>query len=169
MRLRTLIVVNTLSLLLCCSTVGPAKAEAPRTLIQQGERFLAMGRYPAAMARYTKVLECCPGTIEASEAHNDIGVIHARQGNMDLAIKAYEAALQGVPFPLAHFNLGKALADRFKENGDHDTRLRAKEHLLAFQAYLSESRQMPPVITMQQDEIESYLSAIMADLSDDDQ
>jgi len=143
-----------------------AQAELPRNFIQQGERFLAMGKYPAAIARYSKVIECCPGTIEASEAHNDIGVIHARQGNMDLAMKEYEAALQGVPYPLAHFNLGKALADMFKENRDEELRKKAISHLAEFRSYLSTAEKLPPVITSQRNEIETFLASTMQTLSE---
>jgi tetratricopeptide (TPR) repeat protein len=145
---------------------GLAQAELPRNFIQQGERFLAMGKYPAAMARYSKVIECCPGTIEASEAHNDIGVIHARQGKMDLAIKEYEAALQEAPYPLAHFNLGKALADKFRESGDEELRKKAISHLTEFRAYLSEAEKLPPVITSQRNEIEAFLASTMQGLSE---
>jgi len=157
MLLRPLLLIAFLGLIggLC----DHAQAELPRTLIQQGERFLAMGKYPAAVARYSKVIECCPGTIEASEAHNDIGVIHARQGNMDLAIGQYEAALQGIPFPLAHFNLGKALSEKFKENRDEELRKKALFHLQAFLSYMSEADKLPPIITSQRNEIEDFLAS----------
>lgn len=145
---------------------GHAQAELPRNFIQQGERFLAMGKYPAALARYSKVIECCPGTIEASEAHNDIGVIHARQGDMDRAIGEYEAALQGVPYPLAHFNLGKALANKFKENMENEElRTRAFFHLQEFRSYLNSAAPLPPIVASQRNEIESYLSSTMESLA----
>ncbi len=159
-------VVLAASLGLFIGLAGHAQAELPRNFIQQGERFLAMGKYPAAIARYSKVIECCPGTIEASEAHNDIGVIRARQGNMELAMKEYEAALQGVPYPLAHFNLGKALADKFKENREEELRKKALSHLQAFRSYLSEAEKLPPVITCQRDEIEVYLVSTIKTLSE---
>jgi tetratricopeptide (TPR) repeat protein len=143
-----------------------AQAELPRNFIQQGERFLAMGKYPAAMARYSKVIECCPGTFEASEAHNDIGVIHARQGNMDLAVKEYQAALQPPSYPLAHFNLGKALADKYKENPDEETREKAVFHLAEFRSYLSTAENLPPVITSQRNEIEAFLASTIQTLSE---
>jgi len=143
-----------------------AQAELPRNFIQQGERFLAMGKYPAAMARYSKVIECCPGTIEASEAHNDIGVIHARQGNMDMAVKEYQAALQPPSYPLAHFNLGKALADKYKESRDEELRKKAISHLAEFRSYLSKAEKLPPVITSQRNEIEAFLASTMQGLSE---
>lgn len=142
-----------------------ARAELPRNLIQQGERFLTMGKYPAAMARYSKVLACCPGTIEASEAHNDMGVIHARQGNIDLAITEYAAALREPVYPLAHFNLGKALADRFKENREEALREKALFHLQTFRSYLSTAEKLPPIITCQRAEIEDYLATSISFLS----
>jgi len=152
-------------LLFATATSAPVQAELPRNLIQQGERFLTMGKYPAAMARYSKVIVCCPGTIEAAEAHNDMGVIHARQGNMDLAIKEYEAALREPAYPLAHFNLGKALADQFKENRDATLRDKALFHLQAFRAHLSQAEKLPPIITCQRAEIENYLAASIEYLS----
>jgi tetratricopeptide (TPR) repeat protein len=157
MLFRSAFLAATLCLALFCA--HPAQAEAPRTLIQQGERFLAMGKYPAALARYSKVIECCAGTIEASEAHNDIGVVHARQGNMNLAIAQYEAALQGVPFPLAHFNLGKALTDKFRESGDEDVKKKALFHLQTFQTYLTTAEKLPPAVNCQRAEIEAFLAA----------
>ena len=154
-------------IILLISLSGHAQAELPRNFIHQGERFLAMGKYPAAMARYSKVIECCPGTIEASEAHNDIGVIHARQGNMDLAMSEYETALQGAPYPLAHFNLGKALADKFKEYPENEElRTRALFHLQEFRSYLNSAAKLPPIITSQRNEIESYLSSTIDSLAD---
>lgn len=163
MPFRSVLFVAFLGLLIgLCDDV---RAELPRNFIQQGERFLAMGKYPAAIARYSKVIECCPGTIEASEAHNDIGVIHARQGKMDLAIASYEAALLEPAFPLAHFNLGKALADRFKENRDETLRQKALLHLQAFRTYLSQAESLPPVITCQRADIESYLAESIEYLS----
>lgn len=152
-------------LLIMNSTSSSAQAELPRNLIQQGERFLTMGKYPVAIARYSKVIACCPGTIEAAEAHNDIGVIHARQGKMDLAIKEYEAALQEPTYPLAHFNLGKVLADRFKDNRDEALREKALFHLQMFRSYLSEAEKLPPIITCQRVEIEDYLATCIEFLS----
>lgn len=145
--------------------VPHVSAELPRNLIQQGERFLTMGKYPAAMSRYSKVLACCPGTIEAAEAHNDIGVIHARQGKMDLAITSYEAALQEPAYPLAHFNLGKIFADQFRENHDEAVRVKALFHLQAFRSYLSHAETLPPIITCQRVEIEQYLTESIEYLS----
>lgn len=165
MPFRSAFLVAALCLALTC--VDPAQAEAPRTLIQQGERFLTMGKYPAALARYSKVIQCCAGTIEASEAHNDIGVIHARQGNMDLAIGQYEAALQGIPFPLAHFNLGKALTEKFKESGDEELKNKALFHLQTFQTYLLTAEKLPPVVNCQRGEIEAFLAASMKFLVED--
>lgn len=153
-------------LVLLAGIAAPARAELPRNLIQQGERFLAMGKYPAATARYSKVIACCPGTIEAAEAHNDLGVIHARQGKMDLAIKEYEAALQEPAFPLAHFNLGKALSERFKENRDHELREQALFHLQAFRAYLFAAAKLPPIVTYQRAEIEEFLASSIKSLAD---
>lgn len=162
MHVRAISLIAILALLAC----GHALAELPRNFIQQGERFLAMGKYPAAKARYSKVIECCPGTIEASEAHNDIGVIHARQGNMELAINEYESALQGIPYPLAHFNLGKALADKYRENPDGKLRTKALFHLQAFRSFLNGAEKLPPVITSQRHEIELFLDSAIESLSE---
>ncbi|NCC25524.1 MAG: tetratricopeptide repeat protein [Deltaproteobacteria bacterium] len=165
MFIRSLFAVAMTALIMIGSMSAAAGREHPRTLLHQGERFLAMGKYQAAIARYSKVIDCCEGTIEAAEAHNDLGVIHARQGNMDLAIQEYEAALQRTPYPLAHFNLGKALADRFSATGGEEVRKRALFHLETFQTYLVQARDLPPIVTWQQVEIEIFLKSAIENLS----
>lgn len=163
MNFRTLFVVA--SALLIDLTPVSGYDFLPRNLIQQGERFLNMGKYPAAMDRYSQVITKYPGTIEASEAHNDIGVIHARQGDIEQAIKSYEAALKDIPFPLAHFNLGKILVDRFRENQDPETCAQALMHMQAFHDYLLQNENLPPIITYQRDEIDMYLEETLVFLS----
>ncbi len=147
----------------CCSVVlaESARAELPRVYIQRGERFLAMGKYPAAMANYSKVVDCCSGTMEAAEAHNDIGVIHARQGDMDKALRAYEAALTPVEYPLARFNLGKAHAQLFAASGDTAHRAKAVENLRLFASYLDSNATFPAVVSFQKDEIIEYVNATL--------
>lgn len=98
-------------------------AELPRVLIHRGERFLAMGKLPAAIANYSQVIKCCEGSIEAAEAHNDLGVVYARQGDTAKAMEEYHAALKGPQYPLAHFNLGKAHAQRYQETKDETDRM----------------------------------------------
>jgi hypothetical protein len=82
---------------------------------------------------------------------------------MDLAIASYEAALRS-RLPLAHFNLGKALADRFKEVA---TRRCAKAllHRRPSARYLSQAESLPAVITCQRADIESFLAESIEYLS----
>lgn len=138
-----------------------AQAELPRVFIQRGERFLAMGKYPAAVANYSKVIDCCAGTLEAAEAHNDLGVIHAKQGNLDKALREYEAALTPVEYPLARFNLGKAHAELFAVSDNATHRDLAMENLRRFASYLESNATFPAVVSFQKDEIVEYVNATL--------
>lgn len=90
---------------------SPAQ-ELPGVLVQQGERYLAMGKYKAALARYAKVLQCCPDTAEAAEAHNDSGVALSRLGREAEAETHYLAALEINRYPLALYNLARLYGRR---------------------------------------------------------
>ncbi|MES9996782.1 tetratricopeptide repeat protein [Desulfovibrio aminophilus] len=147
------------ALLLLLSAVRPVPAqELPRVLIQQGERYLAMGKLDAAIASYSKVIACCDRTPEGAEAHNDIGVAYARKGDLDRAIREYETALTINGYPLASFNLGKAWRDRYEQTGDPAYRRKALECFRAFALYLRKGESLPPVVSWQREEIEEYLA-----------
>jgi tetratricopeptide (TPR) repeat protein len=50
-----------------------------------------------------------------TEAHNLMGLAHARMGNLDLALQEFEAVKGDVSFPtpeIAHFNIGKVFWER---------------------------------------------------------
>lgn len=141
--------------------VPVAQAELPRVYIQRGERFLAMGKYPAAVANYSKVIDCCAGTQEAAEAHNDLGVIHAKQGNLDKALREYEAALTPVEYPLARFNLGKAHAELYAASGDEAHRCLAVDNLRRFASYMESNATFPAVVSFQKAEIVEYVNVML--------
>ncbi|WP_449241950.1 tetratricopeptide repeat protein [Desulfovibrio sp.] len=145
-------------LLLLCSAPAAWAQERPRVLIQQGERFLAMGKLDAAIAVYSKVIACCDRTPEGAEAHNDIGVAYARKGELDRAIQEYETALTINGYPLASFNLGKAWRGKYEETGDPAYRRKALDCFRAFGRYLRKGEALPPVVSWQKEEIEEYLS-----------
>lgn len=147
------------------SVVASEGAELPRVFIQRGERFLAMGKYPAAIANYSKVIQCCEGSAEAAEAHNDLGVIYARQGNMTRAVREYEAALGSAPYPLAHFNLGKAYAEAYFRSGAESSREKSLRHLAVFREYLLSAETFPPVVSSQRSALDAYLNATIRELS----
>jgi len=158
-------------LLAACLAVTPvaafprnaAAAEPAPVLLHNGERFLRMGNLGFAKANYDKLLAHYEGTPEAAEAHSDLGVIAARQGDDDVAIAEYEKALAIDGYPLAHFNLGQALLRRLDKGGDpnqHDPaqrdpalRDRALQHFLAFEAYLESNKPRPPILTYSMQEV----------------
>jgi len=128
----------------------------PRVLIQRGERFLNLGKPEAALACYAKVFACCEGTAVAAEAHNDRGVALTRLGRLDEALAEYEKSLAG-DYPLAHFNLGRALRRRFAESGDPADRVRARESFAAFGRWLDSGPALPPAVEFNLPEIREYL------------
>lgn len=131
--------------------------QPPRNLIRFGERFLAMGREDAAIARFSSVIDCHPGSSYAAEAHSDRGVAFARKGEMDRAMNEYEAALAINEYPLARFNMGKACMELFEETGDPVMRDRALHEFRLFSEYLRYETAFPEVISFQKDEIEEYV------------
>ncbi|WP_031387195.1 tetratricopeptide repeat protein [Desulfonatronum thiodismutans] len=131
--------------------------QPPRNLIRFGERFLAMGRVDAAIARFSSVIDCHPGTSYAAEAHSDRGVAYARQGDLDKAMGEYEAALAINEYPLARFNMGKACMEVFQASGDQDMRDRALREFRLFSDYLRNGSNFPDVIGFQKDEIVEYV------------
>jgi len=167
-------------LLAACLAITPvaafprnaAAAEPAPVLLHNGERFLRMGNLGFAKANYDKLIAHYEGTPEAAEAHSDLGVIAARQGDDDLAIAEYEKALAIDGYPLAHFNLGQALLRRLDKGGDpnqHDPiqrdpaqrdpalRDRALQHFLAFEAYLESNKPRPSILTYSLQEVQTEL------------
>ncbi len=138
---------------------APAMEERahPRVMIQRAERFLALGKTEAAIVWYKKVLECCEGTADAAEAHNDLGVAYSRKGLDQEALKEYEASLAINGYPLARFNLGKALLRLHEAKADPDLRERAMEQFRMFKAHLESGEPLPPVAASQREEIEAWL------------
>ena len=137
---------------------APALAAEPaQVLLHHGERFLRIGNLGFAKANYEKLLANYEGTPEAAEAHGDLGVIAARQGNDDLAVAEYEKAIAG-GFELAHFNMGQALMRRLDKGGDQALKVRARQHFLAFDAYLKSGKPRPAILTYSLPEVEAELA-----------
>lgn len=132
-------------------------AEPAQVLLHHGERFLRIGNLGFAKANYDKLLANYEGTPEAAEAHGDLGVIAARQGNDELAIAEYEKAIAG-GFELAHFNLGQALLRRLSEVDDPAVKAKALRHFLAFDAYLKSGKPQPTILTHSLPEVETELA-----------
>ncbi|MDP2846825.1 MAG: tetratricopeptide repeat protein [Humidesulfovibrio sp.] len=132
-------------------------AEPAPVLLHNGERFLRIGNLGFAKANYDKLIANYPGTPEAAEAHSDLGVIAARQGNDALAVAEYEKALAIDGYPLAHFNLGQALLRMLDNGGDPALRAKALHHFLAFQSYLQSEKPRPPILTYSMQEVKTEL------------
>ncbi|MGE4290735.1 MAG: tetratricopeptide repeat protein [Desulfovibrio sp.] len=160
-----------LSALLTLSVAVPAQAqERPAVLVQQGERYLAMGKYQAALSRYAKVIECCEGTTKAAEAHNDMGVAWTRLGDVEKAREHYEAALLINRYPLALFNYARLLEQRWKDagqNADRDAdRCMAAEYYREFSVYLEAGENLPPTVEYQKEELREHLRQSLDALRD---
>lgn len=143
-----------------CPATGPVHAqELPGQLLLQGERFLNMGKYEAALGQYAKVIACCENSTEGAVAHNDMGVASMRLDRPDEALAHYEAAIAIADYPLAYFNLGKALLDRYRAAGDEADAERALELLTHFDDYLrhADPDSLPPCITWEREEFDAYL------------
>ncbi|MGE4297282.1 MAG: tetratricopeptide repeat protein [Desulfovibrionaceae bacterium] len=142
--------------------------ELPRVLIQRGERFLAMGKLDAAIANYSQVIACCEGTAEAAEAHNDLGVAYVRKGDHARAVAEYRKALEGGGYPLAHFNLGKALRDEAAQASAtaqrEQLRTASRQEFQTFLQWLRSDALKPTVVTYQQPEIEAYVEEALREL-----
>lgn len=157
-----------LALALCCAchmalllAAGPVLAAEPApVLLHHGERFLRIGNLGFAKANYDKLIANYEGTPEAAEAHGDLGVIAARQGNDELAVAEYEKAIAG-GFELAHFNLGQALLRQLDKSGDQALKDRARQHFLAFDAYLKSGKPRPAILTYSLTEVEAELAAAL--------
>ncbi len=144
--------------------VAAAAQERPGVLLLRGERYLAMGKIEAAMQNYNKVLACCAGTPEAAEAHNDLGVCHARQGNRDKAEAEYRKSLAINGYPLAAFNLGKLRSEDFTASGDAAARAEAVALLTRFGDYLARGDGLPPVVSYNRAEIDVWLAETLSGL-----
>ncbi|MEF2146340.1 MAG: tetratricopeptide repeat protein [Desulfovibrionaceae bacterium] len=138
--------------------------ELSRVLIQRGERYLAMGKYEAAIANYSKVIACCEGTPDGAEAHNDLGVTYMRMGRTRQAHAEYEKALEINGYPLARFNLAKALRQEYERTGDEAARVRAFKEFELFSQYLKRGEELPVVVSYQKEEIEAYVSEALESL-----
>lgn len=135
-------------------------AEPAQVLLHQGERFLRIGNQGFARANYDKLIANYEGTPEAAEAHGDLGVIAARQGDDALAMAEYEKAIAG-GFKLAHFNMGQALLRRLDQGGDPALKAKALAHFLAFDAYLKSGAPQPPILVHSMPEVQSELAAAL--------
>lgn len=163
------VLLLTAALLLGPATTALAQ-ELPGVLIQQGERYLAMGKYKAALARYAKVLECCPGTAEAAEAHNDSGVAWARQGRDDLAEEHYRQALTINRYPLALYNLAR-LQQRQAQEGrgraqSAQLRQQARSLYAEFASWLASNAAKPPSVEYQREELLQDVRQALGELAD---
>jgi len=149
--------------LLAAFVLAPGQAlavEPAQVLLHHGERFLRMGNTGFAKANYEKLIAHYEGTPEAAEAHGDLGVIAARDGNDDLAVTEYAKAISG-GFELAHFNLGQALLRKLDNGGGQDLKERALAEFLAFQAYLQSGRPRPAILTYSLPEVQAELDAAL--------
>lgn len=151
-----------LLLILLCATQASA-LETAQVLLHQGERFLRIGNVGFAKANYEKLIANYEGTPEAAEAHGDLGVIAARQGDDELAMAQYEQAIAG-GFKLAHFNLGQALLRRLDASGDPALKAKALVQFLAFRAYLDSGAPRPAILTHSLPEVEKELAEALARL-----
>jgi len=142
---------------LFCSALPALAAEPAQVLLHQGERFLRIGNVGFAKANYDKLVALYEGTPEAAEAHGDLGVIAARAGDDDLAVAEYERAIAG-GFRMAHFNLGQALLRRYEQSGDPAAKTAAREHFLAFRAYLDSGAPRPAILDWSLPEVERELA-----------
>lgn len=149
--------------LLCLAPLPCTAQELPRQLILQGERFLNMGKYQAALNEYARVLDCCEQSPEGAEAHNDMGVACMRLGRSEEAVAHYEAAIAIADYPLAYFNLGKALLARWQDQGDPADAERARSLFGHFQTYLAQADpdSLPPCIAWQREEFDEDLEKAM--------
>ena len=146
-------------------TLAPAADNAtPAVLNQRAERFLNMGKLEAARATYERVVACCEGSYEAAEAHNDLGVIRARQGEPEQAVAEYEKAIAINGYPLAWFNLGRSCQALYADKGDEAWRLRAVEAYDVFARLLAEGKAEAPVVKLHRRDLERYLQQALADL-----
>jgi len=150
--------------ILALTPAGLNAEEHPLVLVQRGERFLAMGNFDAALANYQKVLRHYPNSQAAAEAHNDIGVIYARQGLDDQAALAYGRSLAINDYPLAKLNLGKLHLARFAATGDEQARRSALELLSAFRLVFVQGNDLPPAVSYNREQIESFLNEALASL-----
>jgi tetratricopeptide (TPR) repeat protein len=139
-----------------CLPLAAYAAETAQVLLHQGERFLRIGNTGFAKANYQKLIALYEGTPEAAEAHGDLGVIAARAGNDELAMAEYRKAIAG-GFRLAHFNMGQALLRRLDKADAPETRAQAREHFLAFKAYLDSGAERPAILTYSLPEVEKEL------------
>ncbi len=151
-------------LLTACLLAAPLLAPAPalaaepaQVLLHHGERFLRMGNTGFAKANYDKLVANYEGTPEAAEAHGDLGVIAAREGNDTLAVAEYEKAIAG-GFELAHFNLGQALLRKLDSASDPALKARARTEFQAFEAYLKSGKPRPAILTYSLQEVEAELA-----------
>lgn len=151
------LVVSFAFVLLTVSSLSAAAAEPAPVLLHNGERFLRMGNLGFAKANYDKLVAHYEGSPEAAEAHGDLGVIAARQGNDDLAAAEYEKAIAG-GFELAHFNLGQALLRRLARDEAPELKAKALRHFLAFQAYLNSGKPRPLILSHSLPEVETELA-----------
>lgn len=132
-------------------------AEPAQVLLHHGERFLRIGNLGFAKANYEKLLANYEGTPEAAEAHGDLGVIAARQGNDELAVAEYEMAIAG-GFELAHFNMGQALLRQLAKDDAPAVKAKALQHFLAFESYLRSGKPRPAILTYSLPDVEAELA-----------
>lgn len=157
------------ALCICLALSLPPLARAqdnatPSVLIQRGERFLNMGKLDAARAQYAKVLACCEGTDYAAEAHNDMGVILARQGQPEQAVAEYEKAIAINGYSLAWFNLGRSCRAIYEATGEDAMRARALEAFKVFAGLLAQGKAQAPVVDLHRRDLERYLQQALEDL-----
>lgn len=146
-----------LSVCLAAAPCAAQAAEPAQVLLHHGERFLRIGNLDFAKANYERLIENYEGTPEAAEAHGDLGVIAARQGDDVLAMTEYEKSIAD-GFPLAHFNMGQALLRKLAKGEDPTVKAKALSHFQAFDAYLKSGKPRPAILTYSLPEVQAELA-----------
>lgn len=157
---RSLCLAALAALAVLSAPLAALAAEPAPVLLHQGERFLRMGNLGFAKSNYEKVIANYEGTPEAAEAHGDLGVIAARQGDDELAMAQYAKAIAG-GYQLAHFNMGQALLRRPGADADPALRDAARAHFQAFARYLDSDAPKPPVLVHSLPEVRAELDAAL--------
>ncbi len=159
-RILCLAVFAALAAPLAAPPTAARAAEPAPVLLHQGERFLRIGNLGFAKANYDKLIALYEGTPEAAEAHGDLGVIAARQGDDELAMAQYAKAIAG-GYQLAHFNMGQALLRTPTIDNDPALRNAARSHFQAFARYLDSDAPKPPILVHSLAEVRAELDAAL--------
>jgi tetratricopeptide (TPR) repeat protein len=80
------------------------------SLTRASETLIDQGHYDRAMTLLKKAIEMNPN---ATDAHNDLGLVYSELGRTDDALEEFQKVLQVAPsYPAIHLNLGYAYLDK---------------------------------------------------------